>query len=67
MLDDVYEALYAAEQNLPPPLLKNHPQGAWLAWPVEVWPPWQPSIVLAGDERIGTLLLTMQFAHRLRP
>lgn len=67
MLDDVYEALYAAEQNLPPPLLKSHPQGAWLAWPVEVWPPWQPSIVLAGDERIGTLLLTMQFAHSLRP
>lgn len=65
-LDEVYEALYAAEHDLPPPVLDGHPHAAWLVRPVATWPPFDASVLEVGDSRIGALLFAVQFAWRTR-
>jgi hypothetical protein len=66
MLNDVYEAVYAMEQHLPPPALHCHPYGGWLVHPVETWPSFGESVLSEGNEHVGQLLFARSFARRLQ-
>jgi hypothetical protein len=66
VLNDVYEAVYAAEQGMPPPSLKSHPYGGWLVYPVEAWPSFDEAVMRDGDSSVGQLLFARSFARRIR-
>ena len=65
MLSDVYEAVYAHEQDLPVPPLKCHPLGGWLIRPITAWPVFDASVLDMGDHLVGRLLFARSFAQRM--
>ncbi len=65
MLSDVYETVYAHEQDLPVPPLKCHPLGGWLIRPITAWPVFDASVLDMGDHLVGRLLFARSFAQRM--
>lgn len=62
-LKDLYEMVYAHEQNLQVPQLKTHPYGGWLVRPVEDWPRFGSEVLSVGDAEVGALLFARSFAY----
>lgn len=66
-LRELYEMVYAQEQDLPVPLLTTHPFAGWLVRPVEQWPWFDSEVLHVGDPKIGELLFARSFAARNPP
>jgi DNA-binding transcriptional ArsR family regulator len=63
-LRDLYEMVYAYEQDLPVPLLSTHPFAGWLVRPVHQWPRFGSEVLQVGDPKVGELLFAQSFAAR---
>lgn len=61
-LRDLYEMVYAHEQDLPVPLLTTHPFAGWLVRPLHEWPRFGPEVLGVGDPKVGELLFARSFA-----
>ena len=66
-LRELYEMVYALEQDLPVALLTTHPFAGWLVRPVEQWPFFDSEVLHVGDPKIGELLFARSFAARNSP
>ncbi len=66
-LRDLYDMVYAMENDLPVPSLRTHPFAGWLVHPVEHWPTFEPEVMAIGDADIGALLYGRSFNAGVLP
>ena len=66
-LRDLYDMVYAMENDLPVPSLRTHPFAGWLVHPVEHWPMFEPEVMAIGDADIGALLYGRSFNAGVLP